>query len=146
MSMARKRKSRLDGIPVEVTVRTSYSNSKHPASGMSEGARQTRQVEILAGAMRRALSGRGAEAGSSPIDSDIPKAPKEETQVLSRDEWLSGAEVMRFLHIRRTTLWRLGKSGRLPSHKVGGRRLYPRSDVQAYVESARTSEEKGAAA
>lgn len=47
---------------------------------------------------------------------------------------LTTKEVMRFLSVSRTTLWRMVKDGELPAFRIGGDLRYKREDIDAYLE------------
>ena len=57
------------------------------------------------------------------------------------DEALNAIEVASLLHIGRNAVYQLAKSGDLPSYKAGRKILFALKDVQAYLESTRTSSE-----
>jgi excisionase family DNA binding protein len=44
-------------------------------------------------------------------------------------------EVAKFLRVHRTTVERYARSGELKSYKLGGRRLYKREEVWAFLEN-----------
>lgn len=47
----------------------------------------------------------------------------------------SDREAADYLGISRTGLWRLLKAGRLPCVRIGGRTLFRRSDLDAFLDS-----------
>lgn len=50
------------------------------------------------------------------------------------DRVMTMAEVAAFLRVHRSTVHRFAKSGELPSHKVGGRRLFWASEVRKFFD------------
>lgn len=46
---------------------------------------------------------------------------------------LSSKEVCNFLHIKDTSLWKLCKAGKLSFTKIGRKRVFKASDVQALI-------------
>ena len=53
----------------------------------------------------------------------------------SADTIMRVVEVANFLRVHRSTVSRLAKSGELPSHKIGNRRLFKASDVWEFFEN-----------
>lgn len=53
----------------------------------------------------------------------------------SADTIMTVAEVAKFLRVHRSTVSRLAKSGELPSHKIGNRRLFKASDVWEFFDN-----------
>ena len=53
------------------------------------------------------------------------------------NEWLGTKEALRFLGITQPTLYRLIDSGSLVGYKIGRVIRFRRSDLEAYLESAR---------
>jgi excisionase family DNA binding protein len=53
------------------------------------------------------------------------------------------AEVAACLRLHRSTVQRFAKSGELPSHKIGGRRLFWASDVREFFENRKVTREDG---
>ena len=50
-------------------------------------------------------------------------------------KYLTSEEVMKILHINKTTLWKYIKLGKLKRYKVGHRNLFRRSELIACVEA-----------
>lgn len=48
----------------------------------------------------------------------------------AKPQTLSADEACRILHVKGTTLWRMGKTGDLPYTKVGAKRVYNMADVE----------------
>ena len=61
------------------------------------------------------------------------------TQVPEADAIMTVAEVAEFLRVHRSTVTRYAMSGELPSHKIGNRRLFRASDVQAFFDNKRVA-------
>jgi excisionase family DNA binding protein len=60
--------------------------------------------------------------------------------VVEGDEWLTVEEVMRYLKVGRTTVYRWMREGRLPWRDLvsGGGRRFRRSDVEKLLEEPRS--------
>ena len=52
---------------------------------------------------------------------------------------LTSREVMQYLNISRTTLWRLTKDGLLPAYSIGSDFRFRKSDINAYLERQRVN-------
>jgi excisionase family DNA binding protein len=47
---------------------------------------------------------------------------------------LTSREVMQYLNVSRTTLWRLTKDGLLPAYRIGSDFRFRKTDINAYLE------------
>ena len=65
------------------------------------------------------------------------KRREERREVEERSGYLSPATVVTMYPIRPTTLYKLMKAGKIPKHKIEGKTLIKKSDMDRYFESRR---------
>lgn len=66
--------------------------------------------------------------------------PKQEVAE-NKPEYYSRTELCQLLHISETTLWRLvNKKKAIREHKVGGKNLYLRSEIDAFIASGASTD------
>ena len=49
------------------------------------------------------------------------------------DKYLSSDQVCDYMHVTPSTLWRMRQRGEIAVHKVGGRCLYSKNDLDALI-------------
>jgi len=56
-----------------------------------------------------------------------------EKPLTEEDKYLSSDQACDYIHVTTSTLWRMRQRGEIVAHKVGGRCLYSKSDLEALI-------------
>ena len=58
---------------------------------------------------------------------------EEKSSTEEEDKYLSSDQACEYLHVTLSTLWRMRQRGEVVVHKVGGRCLYSKNDLDALI-------------
>ncbi len=73
------------------------------------------------------------EAFNAMLEDFLSRHQLVEMPSQDEDKYLSSDEACDYLHVTQSTLWRMRQRGDIIAHKVGGRRLYSKNDLDALV-------------
>lgn len=107
----------------------------HESRGMEQrGTDDARRRQALLAEMLGIMAGLGSPQGSDTPQADageglLARPPKER----GGQEWFSVQDACDYVHVSRTTLYRLIREGKLPSHRIRGRILINRETLDACI-------------